>query len=61
MYYIYTAVLTVGFDRGVYTVTESVGEVILNVNILSGDLSNDLVVRVDTRQRTAEGNNTLCY
>ena len=57
----YAAAVTVGFDQTVYTVSESDGEVILNVAVLSGQLSSDFVVRVDTMPSSAEGKAALIF
>ena len=45
----------IGFDRDVYTVSESNGSVTLLVQVLSGQLSEDTVVQLTTTDDTAQG------
>ena len=52
--YVYTGV-EVGFEETVYTVVEGSGPATVTVAVLSGQLSSDVVVRLDTSQRSAEG------
>ena len=53
--------MTIGFDETLYSVDEASGEVGLGVSILSGTLSDNLVVvRVTTMERTATGKHYLC-
>lgn len=47
--------MQIGFEETQYTVNESFGEVTVSVAVLSGDLSSDVVVRLDTTERSAEG------
>ena len=49
------AVVEIGFEQTVYTVEEGSGPATVSVAVLSGQLSSDVVVRLDTTQRSAEG------
>ena len=45
----------IGFDRELYSVNESAGSVRLVTQVLSGQLSENIVVRLITRDNTAQG------
>ena len=58
LYYHKMLILTgvrLGFEREVYSVVESDGAVRLVVNVISGQLSEDLVVQLTTQDSTAQG------
>ena len=56
-----SAGVQIGFDRTMYTASESDELVILNFGVISGVLSRDVVVQLVTRERTAEGNLDINY
>ena len=47
--------LIISFEEEVYTVNEADGEVTVSVAVLSGVLSSDVVVRMDTKDGNAKG------
>ena len=47
--------MEIGFDEVVYSVDESSGGVVVSVRVLSGVLSDDVVIRLTTSQDTATG------
>ena len=47
--------LIISFEEEVYTVNEADGEVTVSVALLSGVLSSDVVVRMDTKDGNAKG------
>ena len=51
----------IGFDRAEYSVEESAGTVTLVAQVLSGRLSGSTVVRLITRDDTAQGMKSLLF
>ena len=47
--------VSIGFRETVYSVDESTGQVVVNVEVLSGTLSENVVVRFNTIQGSATG------
>ena len=45
----------ISFEEAVYTVNEADGKVTVSVAVLSGVLSSDVVVRMDTKDGNANG------
>ena len=45
----------ISFEEAVYTVNEADGEVTVSVAVLSGVISSDVVVRMDTKDGNAKG------
>ena len=45
----------IGFEQTVYTVEEGSGPATVSMAVLSGQLSSNVIVRLDTTQRSAEG------
>ena len=54
LWYVCTVVV-IGFEQTIYTVDEGSGPATVSVAVLSGQLSSNVVVRLDTTQRSAEG------
>ena len=48
-------VVQIGFESNLYTVNEGAGEVVVSVIVVSGILSGEVVVRLDTLDNTAIG------
>lgn len=48
-------VVEIGFERIHYSVRETAGRVILSVAVLSGSLSDEVVIRINTQDRSAKG------
>ena len=57
MYCMYHSGVEIGFQGTQYSVDESSGEVVVSVVVLSGILSEEVVVRLSTNQDTATGKN----
>ena len=49
------AVAVIGFEDRVYSVSESAGTAVVTVRLLSGGLSDTVVVRLETTDNTAQG------
>ena len=49
------AVVQIGFNNSVYTIDERAGEVVVSVVVLSGTLSDEVVVRFNTQDSSALG------
>ena len=47
--------VSIGFRETEYSVDEASGAVLVSVEVLSGQLSGDVVVRLNTNQNTATG------
>lgn len=45
----------IGFERTLYLTNETAGEVIVNVVVLEGQVTGNIVVRTSTRDDNAEG------
>ena len=45
----------IGFERPLYRVEENDGEVVVDVVITEGDVSDEVLVRISTRSGTAMG------
>ena len=45
----------IGFERTLYLTNETAGEVIVNVVVLEGQVTGNIVVRTTTRNGNAEG------
>ena len=48
-------VVEIGFERSHYSVRETAGQVTLSVAVLSGSLSDEIVIRINTHDRSAKG------
>lgn len=48
-------VVEIGFERIHYSVRETAGQVTLSVAVLSGSLSDEVVIRINTHDRSAKG------
>ena len=53
--------MRIGFDRETYFVDESNELVTLVITLISGELSEDVVVQLDTRDNTALGIHASSY
>lgn len=55
--YSYTSktVVRIGFEEMLYFVDESAGEITVSVGVLSGTLSGDVMVQVNTNDNSAAG------
>ena len=51
----YYAGVQIGFQQTLYSVDESTGLVVLSVRVLSGILTNEVIVELNTNQDTAIG------
>ena len=51
----YYAGVQIGFQQILYSVDESTGLVVLSVRVLSGILTNEVIVELNTNQDTAIG------
>ena len=49
------AVVQIGFEEVLYTVNEGTGQVGLGVAVLSGTLSSNIVLSLETADNTAQG------
>ena len=49
-----------GFERETYSVNESDETITLYISVLSGQLSDDLIVQLNTVDSTAQGMSTIC-
>ena len=50
-----------GFERETYSVDESEETITLYISVLSGQLSDDLIVQLNTVDSTAQGMSTMHY
>ena len=50
--------MQIGFRETTYSVVESAGEVTVTVSILTGGVSNNIVVAFETTERSAKGIHT---
>ena len=55
LFFFHLIAVTIGFENTFYSVDESSGSLTVDVAVLSGDLSRDVVVRFDTRRDSATG------
>ena len=50
-----TTVAVIGFERNLYSVDEATGQIVLGIAVLSGELSGDVIINLETADGTAQG------